>query len=190
MTTDIPRCPWCGSDPLYVAYHDNEWGNPQHDDQKLFEMLILEGAQAGLSWITILQKREGYRRAFHNFDPSKVARMTAEDCEALRQDPGIVRNRLKIASAVTNAVEFLKVQKEFGSFSTYLWAYVDGRPLVNLPKKHSELPAETPLSIQISRDLKRRGFKFVGPTIIYAYMQAVGLVNDHIDSCFLSPKEG
>ncbi|MDA1027727.1 MAG: DNA-3-methyladenine glycosylase I [Bacteroidetes bacterium] len=188
MQKDLPRCPWCGTDPQYVEYHDTEWGVPVHDDRKLFEMLILEGAQAGLSWSTILHKREGYRAAFLQFDPIKVARMTGEDCEVLRLNPGIVRNRLKIASAVTNAEAFLAVQREFGAFSTYLWAFVGDKPIVNSPGKLADIPVETPLAVSISKDLKRRGFKFVGPTIIYAYLQAVGVVNDHIKSCFLHRK--
>jgi len=167
-----------------VAYHDEEWGVPQHDDQSLFEMLILEGAQAGLSWSTILKKREGYRIAFHHFDPVRVAAMSPQDCEVLRQDTRIVRNRLKIASTVINANAFLRVQAEFGSFASYLWAFVDGHPIVGAYETVAELPAETSLSKEISKDLKRRGFKFVGPTIVYAYMQAVGLVNDHVASCF------
>ena len=185
MSNHVPRCSWCGSDPLYVTYHDEEWGVPEYDDQKLFEMLILEGAQAGLSWSTILHKREGYRSVFHQFIPEKVALMTAEDCERLQQDSRIVRNRLKIASTVTNAHAFLKVQQEFGTFSEYLWAFVDGKPRTNSPRTTSEILAQTPDSIRLSKDLKRRGFKFVGPTIVYAYMQAVGMVNDHITSCFL-----
>ena len=178
------RCSWCGDDPLYVAYHDEDWGVPQHEDSKLFEMLILEGAQAGLSWSTILKKREGYRRAFHEFDPIKVARMTESDCAALLLDSGIVRNRLKIASTVSNAQAFLEVQKEKGSFDAFLWKYVDGLPIQNGFSSPPEIPAETALSKQISKDLKRLGFRFVGPTIIYAYMQAIGMVNDHISSCF------
>lgn len=188
MQKDLPRCPWCGTDPQYVEYHDKEWGVPVHDDRKLFEMLILEGAQAGLSWSTILHKREGYRAAFFQFDPVQVARMSEADCEVLRLNPGIVRNRLKITSSVTNAEAFLAVQREFGTFSSYLWAFVGNKPIVNSPEKLADVPAETPLAVSISKDLKRRGFKFVGPTIIYAYLQAVGVVNDHIKSCFLHGK--
>ena len=185
MTEKLPiRCGWHGEDPEYVRYHDEEWGVPQHQDSKLFEMLILEGAQAGLSWSTILKKREGYRRAFHEFDPIKVARMTESDCAALLLDSGIVRNRLKIASTVSNAQAFLEVQKEKGSFDAFLWKYVDGLPIQNGFSSPPEIPAETALSKQISKDLKRLGFRFVGPTIIYAYMQAIGMVNDHISSCF------
>jgi len=180
----MTRCEWCGDDPLYVAYHDEEWGVPQHNDQMLFEMLTLEGAQAGLSWSTILKKREGYRRAFHGFDPERVARMTEGDCARLLQDSGIVRNRLKISSTVSNAKAFLNVQAAHGSFDVYLWNFVNGKPIQNLFINQSELPAETVLSKQISKDLKRLGFRFVGPTIIYAYMQAVGMVNDHISRCF------
>lgn len=178
------RCAWCGDDPVYVAYHDEEWGVPQHDDGKLFEMLILEGAQAGLSWSTILKKREGYRRAFHGFNPNRVAQMTDSDCASLLFDTGIVRNRLKIASTVSNAQAFLSVQQDYGSFDAFLWKYVDGSPIQNSFTSLSEIPAETVLSKQISKDLKRLGFRFVGPTIIYAFMQATGMVNDHISSCF------
>jgi DNA-3-methyladenine glycosylase I len=179
------RCRWAQSaDPDYVRYHDEEWGRPVHDDRRLFEMLILEGAQAGLSWSTVLHKRAGYRRAFANFDPRKVACFDARRRAALRRDPGIVRNRLKIQSTVTNASAYLTVQREFGSFDRYLWAFVGGRPVV----KHrlgSTVPARTALSDRIARDLARRGFRFVGTTIVYAYLQAVGVVNDHALSCFL-----
>lgn len=175
----MKRCAWCGDDPLYVAYHDEEWGKPQHDDRVLFEFLVLEGAQAGLSWITILRKRAAYRRAFAGFDPRKVAGFTAAKQRELLKNPGIVRNRLKIASAVTNAQAFLAVQKEFGSFDAYLWGFVEGRPL----RGGGKVPASTPLSDRISRDLKKRGFRFVGSTIVYAYLQAVGVVNDHIAGC-------
>jgi DNA-3-methyladenine glycosylase I len=177
------RCPWAGADPLYVAYHDREWGRPVRDDRVLFEFLLLEGAQAGLAWITILRKREGYRRAFAGFDPRRVARFTAARRRALMKDPGIVRNRLKIASAVTNAQAFLDVQREFGSFSRYLWGFTGGRPQVNRPRSLKEVPASTPLSDRISRDLKQRGFRFVGSTIVYAYLQAVGVVDDHLIGC-------
>ncbi|MBS1784889.1 MAG: DNA-3-methyladenine glycosylase I [Acidobacteria bacterium] len=183
-TSDRPRCPWCGDDPLYQAYHDDEWGVPEHDDRRLFEFLILEGAQAGLSWITILRKREAYRRAFAGFDPAKVARFTDEDLARLMQDEGIVRNRLKIASARDNAVAFLAVQREFGRFDAYLWRFIGGKPKVNRPKSHAEVPAETPEAVALSKDLKKRGFRFVGPTIMYAYMQSMGLVDDHIQGCW------
>ena len=182
--TDRPRCPWCGDDPLYQAYHDEEWGVPVHDDQRLFEFLILEGAQAGLSWITILRKREAYRKAFAGFDPVKVARFTDADLARLLQDEGIVRNRLKISSARDNAKAFLEIQNAFGSFDAYLWAFVDGVPQVNHPKTHAEVPAVTPIAEALGKDLKKRGFRFVGPTIAYAFMQATGLVDDHIQGCW------
>jgi len=176
---EITRCSWCGTDPLYCKYHDEEWGRPLHDDRRLFEMLILEGAQAGLSWITILRKRPAYRKAFDRFDPKKVARYGAAKKRALMKDAGIVRNRLKIDAAVTNAKAFLDVQKEFGSFDRYVWQFVGGRPLVNRPKSHKDIPARTEISDALSKDLKQRGFKFVGSTICYAFMQAVGMVDDH-----------
>ncbi len=178
------RCSWAGNDLTYVAYHDGEWGVPVYDDQRLFEFLVLEGAQAGLSWITILRKRDAYRKAFANFDPEKVARFNAKKVEALMQDAGIVRNRLKIESAVKNARAFLKLQEELGSFSAYQWGFVDGRPLQNRQPSMKQIPARTPISDALSKDLKRRGFSFVGSTIMYAHMQAVGMVNDHIDACF------
>jgi len=187
LTKLLKRCFWCGDDPLYVAYHDHEWGVPLHDDRALFEFLILEGAQAGLSWITILRKRDHYRAAFDGFDPQRVARYDQQQVERLLNDPGIVRNRLKIASAITNAGKFLDLQEEFGGadgFSDYLWNYVDGRPIHNTWRNQSDLPAQTPLSVALSKDLARRGFKFVGPTICYSLMQAVGLVNDHLVDCF------
>lgn len=177
------RCPWSLSTPAYIAYHDEEWGRPQHDDRVLFEFLILEGAQAGLSWRTILEKRAGYRRAFADFDPAKVARFTDAKLEKLMHDPGIVRNRLKIGSARTNARAFLQIQREFDSFDAWLWAFVDGKPVVNRFTKMSEVPARTELSDRISKALEKRGFKFIGSTIIYAYLQAMGLVNDHLLSC-------
>jgi len=180
----VDRCPWCGTDPVYVAYHDREWGVPVYDDRKLFEFLILEGAQAGLRWITILKRRAGYRKAFQDFDPDKVARFTPKKIQALMQDAGIVRNRLKIESAVKNAGAFLKVQEEFGSFSAYQWRFVNGAPVRNDWKNIRQLPATTKLSDAFSRDLKSRGFGFVGSTTIYAYMQAVGMVDDHLTSCF------
>ncbi len=180
----LQRCPWAGTDPIYVRYHDEEWGVPVHDDRKLFEFVILEGAQAGLSWITILKRREGYRKAFAGFDPKKVARFDEARIERLMLDPGIIRNRLKVESAVTNARAFLAVQKEFGSFDAYIWSFVKGKPIQNRPVTMKDLPAQTPLSETISKDLKKRGFRFVGPTIVYAHMQATGMVNDHIVSCF------
>ena len=180
------RCRWVtGADPDYIRYHDEEWGRPVHNDVLLFEMLTLEGAQAGLSWRTVLRKRGHYRKAFAGFDPAKVARFDAARQARLLLNPGIVRNRLKIASTVSNARAFLKLQQEFGSFDRYLWAFVDGRPVRNRVRAKQALPARTALSDQISKDLKRRGFRFVGSTIIYAYLQAVGVVNDHMRGCFL-----
>jgi DNA-3-methyladenine glycosylase I len=179
------RCEWVvGADALYLEYHDREWGTPSHDDRHLFEMLVLEGAQAGLSWSTILRKRAGYRRAFADFDPAKVARFNARSVERLLADPGIVRNRAKVESAVTNAKRALDVQREFGSLDAFLWSFVGGRPIVNGWRKLSEIPTETDESRAMSKDLKRRGFRFVGPTVCYAFMQAVGLVNDHEGDCF------
>jgi DNA-3-methyladenine glycosylase I len=178
------RCAWPGSDPLYVAYHDEEWGVPLHDDRRLFEFLVLDGAQAGLSWITILRKREHYRKAFDGFDPAKVARYRAPRIEKLLRDPGIVRNRQKVQSAVANAQAFLEVVDEFGSFDEYIWQFVGGKPKRNRFRSMKELPAETDESRAMSKDLQRRGFKFVGPTICYAFMQAAGLVNDHVVDCF------
>jgi DNA-3-methyladenine glycosylase I len=184
MPKELVRCGWAGADPLYIDYHDREWGVPVHDDRVLFEFLVLEGAQAGLSWITILRKRAGYRKAFDGFDPKKVARFDARQIARLLVDPGIVRNRLKIESAVKNARAFLKVQEEFGSFADYQWGFVDGRPLQNRFASMKEVPARTAISDALSKDLKRRGFSFVGSTIIYAHMQAVGMVNDHVITCF------
>jgi DNA-3-methyladenine glycosylase I len=181
---DRPRCLWCGDDPLYVAYHDDEWGIPVHDDRKLFEMLILEGAQAGLSWRTILKKREAYRAAFAGFDPGAVARFTDARLEQLMGNEGIVRNRLKIGSARDNAAAFLKVQGEFGSFDAFLWPFVGGAPQVNHPESLAEVPAVTPAAESLSKALKKSGFRFVGPTIMYAFMQAVGMVDDHLASCW------
>lgn len=178
------RCAWAGSDPLYVAYHDEEWGVPVTDDKTLFEFLVLEGAQAGLSWITILRKREGYRRAFADFDVHKVARFDAKTIERLKQDASIVRNRLKIESTVTNAQAFLDVQDEFGSFSAYIWAFVGGRPIINRFRSMKDVPATSEQSDLLSRDMKKRGFRFVGSTILYAHMQATGMVNDHVASCY------
>jgi len=187
----ISRCEWAPlGDPLYLAYHDEEWGVPVHDDRRLFEMLTLEGAQAGLSWATILRKREGYRRAFVGFDPAKVARFTPAKVERLLQDPTIVRNRLKVESAVANARAVLAVQRELGSLDAYLWKFVDGTPRVNRFRRLSDLPAETPESTAMSKDLKRRGFRFVGPTVCYAFMQACGLVNDHVENCFRHAEVG
>ncbi|CAB5149486.1 DNA-3-methyladenine glycosylase (EC [Olavius algarvensis associated proteobacterium Delta 3] len=178
------RCPWAWTDPLYIRYHDTEWGVPIHDDRKLFEFLILEGAQAGLSWLTILKKRPEYRRAFDNFDPSKVARYRAAKIERLLSNPGIVRNRLKVAAAVSNAESCLHVQNDFGSFEGFIWQFVDGQPVTNHWSRMEDVPTESASSRAMSRELKRRGFKFVGPTICYAFMQAVGMVNDHLTTCF------
>ncbi|MET1009706.1 MAG: DNA-3-methyladenine glycosylase I [Gaiellaceae bacterium] len=181
----MERCAWVpDGDDLYAAYHDVEWGVPERDDRALYELLTLEGAQAGLSWSTILRKREGYRRAFAGFDPAKVARFSPARVEKLLQDPGIVRNRLKVESTVENARRVLEVQEEPGSFSGLVWGFVDGEPLVGGWKTLAELPAETPLSKAMSKELKRRGFRFVGPTVCYAFMQAAGLVNDHTVGCF------
>jgi DNA-3-methyladenine glycosylase I len=178
------RCAWSSNDPLYQSYHDNEWGVPVHDDRRLFEMLTLEGAQAGLSWITVLRKRENYRKAFEGFDPKKISRYTEARITKLMANEGIVRNRLKIESTVLNAKAFLAVQKEFGSFDKYLWQFVNGKPLANQRRTIREVPASTPESDALSKDLKKRGFKFVGTTICYAFMQAVGMVNDHTTDCF------
>lgn len=178
------RCEWCGDDPLYVAYHDKEWGVPVHDDRKLFEMLILEGAQAGLSWLTILRKRENYRQAFDNFQAEKIAAYDDQQVAALLANPGLVRNRLKVNATIKNAQAFLQVQEEFGSFDTYIWRFVGGQPLQNTWKSLVEIPTQTPESKAMSKDLQKRGFKFVGPTICYALMQATGLVNDHVVDCF------
>lgn len=181
MTT---RCPWCGDDPLYVAYHDQEWGVPVHDDRKLFEFLVLEGAQAGLSWITILRKRENYRKAMDNFDIAAIAAYEEAEVARLLADPGIVRNRLKIRATIANAQAVLVIQQEFGSLAAYLWSFVEHRPLVNHWRSLSQVPARTALSDAISKDLKKRGCSFVGSTIIYSLMQAVGMVNDHLVDCF------
>ena len=180
----MTRCPWPGSDSLYLRYHDEEWGVPVHDDRHFFEMLVLEGAQAGLAWITILRKREGYRDAFDGFDPAVVAGYDDRRVVALLGNPAIVRNRLKVESAVGNARAFLRVQDEHGSFDRYVWRFVDGRPRQNRWRTMADVPAETAESRAMSRDLKRRGFRFVGPTICYAFMQATGLVNDHLVDCF------
>lgn len=179
------RCGWVGGKPHFIAYHDQEWGVPIHDDQKHFEMLLLEGAQAGLTWETILLRRDGYRRAFAEFDPNKVARFTAKKKALLLKNPGIIRNWLKIDSAVTNAQTFLAVQEEVGSFDRYVWQFVGGKPKVNRWTRMSQVPATSPVSDALSKDLKKRGFRFVGSTIIYAYMQAAGLLNDHTTDCFV-----
>jgi len=178
------RCEWCGDDPLYVAYHDDEWGVPVHEDRKLLEMLILEGAQAGLSWSTILKKRENYRKAFDNFDAEKIAKYDKAKVAKLLADPGIVRNRLKIAATIQNARAFLEVKKEFGSFDRYIWQFVEGKPKKNKWKSLKEIPPKTAESDAMSKDLKKRSFSFVGSTICYAFMQAVGMVNDHVVTCF------
>jgi DNA-3-methyladenine glycosylase I len=183
MTT-VKRCDWVGADPLYLAYHDQEWGVPLHDDRRLFEMLILEGAQAGLSWITILRKRDSYRQAFDNFEAAKIAAYDEGKIETLLADPGIVRNRRKVEAAILNARACLAVQQEFGTFDAYIWQFVGGRPRQNTWRTLSEIPAQTPESEAMSKDLLKRGFKFVGPTICYAFMQATGLVNDHTVDCF------
>jgi DNA-3-methyladenine glycosylase I len=180
----VVRCPWAGDDPLYIDYHDREWGVPVHDDRVLFEFLVLEGAQAGLSWRTILHKRENYRGAFAEFDPAAVSRFRPAKIERLLADPGIVRNRLKVNSAVGNAKAFLAVQKEHGSFDSYLWEFVDGQQIHNRFRTSVQVPANTGISDALSRDLKRRGFRFVGSTIMYAYMQSMGMVNDHLVTCF------
>ena len=179
----IHRCEWAKEEPN-ISYHDNEWGRPVHDDKKLFEFLILEGAQAGLSWTTILKRRDGYRNAFANFDPKKVAKFDDKKISKLLLDESIIRNRLKITSAVNNAKQFLKIQKEFGSFDKYVWSFINHKPIKNKFKKLSDLPASTPISGKLSKDLKQRGFTFVGPTICYAMMQAIGMVNDHTSNCF------
>lgn len=183
------RCAWAGDIPIYVDYHDNEWGRPVHDDNKLFEMLILEGMQAGLSWITVLKKREAFRLAFDGFDPAKVALYGEEKIQELLANEGIIRNRLKVNAAVTNAKAFLQVQKMRGSFDTFIWAYVDYTPIKNHWKNMGEIPATTPLSDKISKDLKKMGFKFIGSTVIYAFMQAIGMVNDHVTDCFVYQTE-
>jgi DNA-3-methyladenine glycosylase I len=179
-----PRCAWCGTDPLYVSYHDEEWGVPVRDDATLFEFLVLEGAQAGLSWLTILRKREGYRRLFDAFAPDKIARYSEKRLDAILEDPAIIRNRLKVYGTRKNARAFLAVQEAFGSFSDYIWGFVDGQPLQNSWRTDADVPATTPLSDRISKDMKVRGFTFVGSTIIYAHMQATGMVNDHTIACF------
>ena len=178
------RCEWCGTDPLYVKYHDEDWGIPVHNDRTLFEFLILEGAQAGLSWITILKKRENYKNLFDDFDVIKVSKYSEKKIAKLLENPGIIRNKLKVNSTVTNAQAFIKIQKEFGSFDKYVWQFVNGKPIVNKFKSLKEIPAKTEISDLMSRDFKKRGFKFVGSTICYAFMQATGMVNDHTTRCF------
>ncbi|MBT5859143.1 MAG: DNA-3-methyladenine glycosylase I [Flavobacteriales bacterium] len=184
MSREIKRCKWCENDPLYIKYHDTQWGVPVYDDAKIFEFLLLETFQAGLSWITILRKRENFRIAFNNFDYQKIANYSNEKLSELKLDSGIIRNTLKIKSAKTNAIAFMEVQKEFGSFSKYLWGFVDGKPIQNNFTSMSKMPANTPISNKISKDLKNRGFKFVGSTIVYAHMQSMGMVNDHTIDCF------
>lgn len=184
MTKKIVRCEWSGDDPLYIKYHDEEWGVPVHDDKKLFEMLILEGAQAGLSWITVLRKRENYRKAFSNFSPSRIAKYDDKKIEELLNNSGIIRNRLKINAAIMNARLFLEVKNEFGSFDKYIWQFVNHKPIVNKFKSLKDIPAKTNTSDAMSKDLKKRGFKFVGSTICYAFMQACGMVNDHVVDCY------
>lgn len=179
------RCSWAGDVPIYIDYHDNEWGRPVHDDNKLFEMLVLEGMQAGLSWITVLKKREAFRKAFDGFDPCKVALYGKEKIQELLANEGIIRNRLKVNAAVSNAKAFVAIQKQYGSFDSFIWAYVDYTPIDNHRKKMADIPASTALSERISNDLKNLGFKFVGSTIIYAFMQATGMVNDHVTNCFV-----
>jgi DNA-3-methyladenine glycosylase I len=185
---DKPRCNWCLSSELYKNYHDEEWGTPVYDDATLFEFLILETFQAGLSWITILNKRENFRKAFDQFDYKKIAQYNDDKILNLLQDAGIIRNKLKVYSAVTNAQAFIKIQEEFDSFSKYIWAFTDAKPIINHPKTLKDVPATTSLSDAISKDLKKRGFKFVGSTVIYAFMQATGIVNDHVESCWKYPQ--
>lgn len=184
ISTDKRRCPWPGNDPLYIAYHDEEWGVPVYDDDKLFEFLILETFQAGLSWITILRKRENFRNAFDHFDYEKIAQYGEEKFNSLLEDAGIIRNKLKIRATITNAQVFMQIQSAFGSFSKYIWQFTDGKPIQNAFKTNSEVPAKTELSDRISKDLKKKGFKFIGSTTVYAFMQAVGIVNDHLVDCF------
>ncbi|OXA74866.1 DNA-3-methyladenine glycosylase [Flavobacterium columnare NBRC 100251 = ATCC 23463] len=178
------RCDWCQKDNLYRNYHDNEWGNPIYDDETIFEFLVLETFQAGLSWYTILTKRENFRKAFNNFDFQKIAKYSNKKMELLAQDSGIIRNKLKIKATVTNAQAFMKVQEEFGTFSKYIWGFVGGKPIDNKPKTLKDVPVTTEISDKLSKDLKKRGFKFVGSTVVYAYMQAIGMVNDHIEDCW------
>jgi len=180
----MKRCPWCGDDPLYVKYHDEVWGVPEHNDRKLFAKLCLDGAQAGLSWITILRKEKNYYKAFDNFDAKKIAKYDSKKIDGLLNNPGIVRNKLKVNAFITNAQAYLEIKKEFGSFDKYLWQFSDFKTINNKFKTLKEVPAKTPLAEEISKDLKKRGFKFVGPTIVYAFMQAIGMVNDHLTDCF------
>ena len=187
MTDEPVRCAWAGTDPAMIAYHDREWGVPVHDDRRLFEFLILEGAQAGLSWSTILRRRDAYRRAYRDFDPAKVARFGERDVARLLADDGIIRNKAKIAWSIRNAKAFLAVLREHGTFAAYLWAFAGGKPHVNRPRDGSSVPATTPLSDALSKDLRKRGFGFVGSTICYAFLQAVGVVNDHVARCFRAP---
>jgi DNA-3-methyladenine glycosylase I len=184
MTNDKKRCQWVTADALYIDYHDKEWGVPVYDDERLFEFLILEGAQAGLSWITVLKKRDNYRKAFANFDAKKIARFTDSKIEKLLQNPGIIRNRLKILATIENAKAYLQVKEEYGSFSDFIWRFVDGKPIINHWKTLKQVPNKTAISDALSKALKKRGFKFVGSTICYAFMQAVGMVNDHVTDCF------
>jgi DNA-3-methyladenine glycosylase I len=184
VMTSIKRCTWTGADPLMIAYHDTEWGVPLHDDRKIYEFLVLEGMQAGLSWSTILRKRENFRAAFRGFDPAAVANYGSREMDRLMADPGIIRNRVKLQAAINNAEKFLQVQKEFGSFDRYIWGFVGGKPVRHRFRKDSEIPAVSPESDRLSRDMKQRGFKFVGSTILYAHMQATGMVNDHLAGCF------
>ncbi|MBP8612713.1 MAG: DNA-3-methyladenine glycosylase I [Candidatus Atribacteria bacterium] len=181
---NLERCPWCLKDEMYIKYHDEEWGVPVFEDRKQFEFIVLESAQAGLSWYTVLSRRERYREAYLGFDPEKVANFKEKDVEKLLNNPGIIRNRMKIEASVTNAKAFMEIGKEFGSFSKYIWSFVDGKPVINGYNSIYEIPAETELSLSISKDLKKRGFRFFGPKIVYAHLQAVGIVNDHIRSCF------
>lgn len=181
---DKKRCSWCGNDPLYVAYHDKEWGVPIYDDAKLFEFLILETFQAGLSWITVLRKRKNFRKAFDNFNYKIISNYKEAKFEELLKDAGIIRNKLKIKATISNAIAFMEVQQEFGSFSSYIWKFTEGKPIKNKWKNLSEVPAKTELSDELSKDLKKRGFKFVGSTVIYAHMQATGMINDHVEDCF------
>lgn len=178
------RCPWCGSDPLYVSYHDQEWGVPVHDDRKHFEFLVLESAQAGLSWLTVLRKRENYRALYDDFDPVAVAQYDESKVTALLGNAGIIRNRMKVEASISNAQCFLKIQKEFGTFDRYIWGFTEGKPVVNAWTELSQLPAKSPLSDAVAKDLKARGFKFLGTTIIYAHLQAIGIINDHLVDCF------
>ena len=183
------RCAWCLKEPIYIQYHDEEWGTPVHDDRLLFEFLILESFQAGLSWLTVLKKRENFRKAFANFDAKKVAKFDASNAEELMQDAGIIRNRLKIEAAINNAKRFLEIQKEFGSFDTYIWSFTGGKALINHPKSLSEIPAKTDISDAMSKDMGKRGFKFRGSTICYAFMQAIGILDDHVEDCWRKKKK-